>query len=375
MRILYLSDQTPFNNTFIRQDVELISKENEVLYLAFNQDRDYPTKNYSSALIAYPSNSVKSKILWRLEKADLYLNWYDRGFSKRLSEAINRFKPDIVHCQFAYEGLKYFDNIEDDITPVVINFRGYDASYKLRYKSYVEKLKKIVSKKNVHCIFVCKALLHMLEEQNISFANQPHILYTGINTEIFIRTDYEKKDPLFVQVGSFNDKKGQLISVKAFQEFIANTNNLSAKMLFIGQGKNFDAVKHYTERHGLSNRILFLGNKSHPEIVEVLQKATCFFHHSIIPKNGDMEGIPNAIIEAMAMELPILSTYHSGIPEAIENGVHGFLSQEGDISSYAKNMERILEFPYLNINKTKVIEQFSIDNHIAQLKNIYRSIL
>ncbi|MCB0510017.1 MAG: glycosyltransferase family 4 protein [Bacteroidetes bacterium] len=375
MRILYLSDQTPFNNTFIRQDVELISKENEVHYIAFNQDKDYPTKNYSSALIAYPSNSLKSKILWRLEKADLYLNWHDKGFSKRLSAAINHFNPDIVHCQFAYEGLKYFDNIEDDETPVVINFRGYDASYKLRYKSYVEKLKKIVSKKNVHCIFVCKALLQMLEAQNISFANQPHILYTGINTEIFIRTDYKEKDPLFVQVGSFNDKKGQLISVQAFREFIANSNNQSVKMLFIGEGKNLDIVKKYTEEHGLSDRIQFLGNKSHPEIIEVLQKATCFFHHSIIPENGDMEGIPNAIIEAMAMELPILSTYHSGIPEAIENGVHGLLSQENDIASYAKNMEKILEFSYLKINKTKVLEQFNIDNHIAQLKNIYRSIL
>lgn len=377
MKVLYLSYQLPRDNTFVDQDVNLIAEENEVLYITFNKDQEVnkaqsvTTKKYNCEVIPYPFHSLKSKFLWRLEKSDLYLDRYSRVFSNRLSSAISAFNPDIIHCQFLYESLVYFDNVKDFNTPVIVNFRGYGASSKLQFKKYVDKIRAIVAQKNVHCISVCNALVQRLKKENIEFANKPHILYTGIDLKTFVRTDYQEKDPFFVQVAAFIGKKGQLISVKAFNKFIENTGNQTAKMLLIGIGKEKEKVRRYTIDNGLEDRIQFWGYGGQENVLKALQRATTYIHHSIVPKNGDMEGVPNAIIEAMAMELPVLSTYHSGIPEAVENNVNGFLCQENDIDAYARNFEKALNIGYLPNNRKKVCEKFNIKNHIIQLKSIY----
>ena len=242
MNILYLSDHLPSEDSFIGQDVRLMAKDYSVSYIAMVQSNNSGSIHYPTEYVPYPVNSFKSKLLWRLEKKDLYLNWYNKNFSSQLNLAIKKINPDIIHCQFAYEGLKYFDNINDKKTPVVINFRGYDASYKLKYTKYVEKMKKILLQKNVYSICVCEALLEMLKNKNIDFANKPHVLYTGVDIQKFNRTDYSNKNPLFVQVGAFNDKKGQLITVKAFQKFILETGNQNVKIQFVGEGKNLKKV-------------------------------------------------------------------------------------------------------------------------------------
>jgi glycosyltransferase involved in cell wall biosynthesis len=63
--------------------------------------------------------------------------------------------------------------------------------------------------------------------------------------------------------------------------------------------------------------------------------------------DGDRDGIPNVILEAMAMKLPVVSTLHSGIPEAVTNGVNGLLVPPSDASSLADAMARLLDQPEL----------------------------
>ena len=58
-----------------------------------------------------------------------------------------------------------------------------------------------------------------------------------------------------------------------------------------------------------------------------------FVHHSITPQNGDEEGIPTSIMEAMLMKLPILTTYHAGIPELVKHGENGLLCKEKDVNT------------------------------------------
>ena len=81
----------------------------------------------------------------------------------------------------------------------------------------------------------------------------------------------------------------------------------------------------------LSSKISFLGKLDQGEIITQMNKATVFVHHSVTSSSGDQEGIPNSILEAMSMELPILSTFHSGIPEAVEHKINGLLCEEYDV--------------------------------------------
>lgn len=375
MRILYLSDSGPYSSTFIRQDVEYFSQTQEAFYGCFISDKDYPGKTIGTKVLDFPQFSLMTRIKDRLEKKDILLNMSDSGFAERLQNLINEFKPDIIHSQFTYEGVKFFDNIKTDI-PVVTNFRGYDASSKLRKNQYVKKLKKILSSPTVYPVFVCKALRNNLEQKQIPVRPDHLILYTGIQLNRFKKENRTLPEaPVFIQVSSFDSKKGHDVSIRAFRKFIEQTGRTDAQLIFVGSGKTFEASKQLTAELGLTQNIQFLGNLQQSEIIPLLDKASVFIHHSLTSSDGNMEGIPNAVIEAMAMELPVLSTYHAGIPEAVVHRVNGLLCQEGDIETFAKQMAEIYTWGYKEENRKAVEKQFSFESHVQKLENFYKFII
>lgn len=374
MRILYVSDHGPFKTTFIKQDVEEISKIHNTLYVAFETNVEYPNQKTKTLLVKYPSYSFKSKVKWRLEKYFNYFNWYDSKFSNSLKKVITKFNPDIIHCQFAYESAKLLHNFQTT-KPVVLNFRGYGSSYKLRNYSYVKWLKKTLQNKNVFPIFVSKSLHFNLTERNIFPKNNGIILYTGIDYKKFTRTDYLKKNvTTFLQVSNFNRKKGHITTINAFKKALNNNPEFKANLVFIGNGKYLNEYKKLVDAQKLSSKISFLGKLDQGEIITQMNKASVFVHHSVTSSNGDQEGIPNSILEAMSMELPILSTFHSGIPEAVEHKINGLLCEEYDVKTYSEQMIEIAKWDFLTLNREKVINKFSLEKHLKNLMSFYEKI-
>ena len=382
MKILYLSDHNPESSTFIKQDVCYINKIFSIKYFYFHYS-ELTFNDVESKLILFPSGSIRSKIKWQLEKNHLIFNWSNSKFRKKLKNEIQNFAPDIIHCQFAYEGSKLLHNYMPSC-PVILNFRGYGASSKLKNRKYVDWLRKVLKLKNIYAVFVSNSLKLNLENHNITFKNEPKILYTGVNLNLFKRVDNSVPEKntinrnekfFFTQVGSFNEKKGQELTIRAFKEFLLINDANHFILKFIGEGRNLKKCIKLVSELELRENVRFLGKMNQSQIVEELKMSNVFVHHSITPPNGDQEGIPNSIIEAMAMELPILSTYHSGIPEAVEHGLNGLLCNEYDIEHYANNMNSIKDWRLLKINREKVIKQFNLDNHSNNLKSYYNEIL
>ena len=135
MKILYISDHGPYINTFIRQDVEIISSTHQVVYIAFESNKHNPLIKLKTRLVKYPSSSIQSRFRWRLEKLGLYFNWGNRNFGSKLKIELEKLNPDIIHCQFLYESAKILQNIKTN-KPVILNIRGYGASAKLENKKY-----------------------------------------------------------------------------------------------------------------------------------------------------------------------------------------------------------------------------------------------
>ena len=375
MKILYTSDHGPYINTFIRQDVERIASTHQVLYIAFESNKAYPFNNVKTKLVKYTSSSTKSRVRWRLEKLGLYFNWSDKNFAIRLKDEVDNFKPDIIHCQFLYESAKLLHNIKIN-KPVILNIRGYGASTKLENKKYINWLKKLANHNNIFPIFVCKHLKKNLISKNIKFKNEGIILYTGVDLKKFKRTRYDSKSKhkTFIQVGAFNDKKGQLITIKSFNKFVKNPENKKAKLVFIGEGKNLKKAKELVEELNISEFVAFKGKLNQSKIIEELDVADVFVHHSITSKKGDQEGIPNALVEAMAMEMPVLTTFHSGIPELVSHGVNGFLCEENDVLTYSEQMNQIYNWGYRKENRDLIEKKFSLKKHIDKLNEMYNNI-
>jgi colanic acid/amylovoran biosynthesis glycosyltransferase len=106
-----------------------------------------------------------------------------------------------------------------------------------------------------------------------------------------------------------------------------------------GGGELFEACLILTRALGLEDRVEFKGIMSHEEVAAEMRRARIFVQHSVTtPEQGDREGKPVAIMEAMASGLPVVSTRHSGISELIEDRVTGLLVAEYDIAAMADAM-------------------------------------
>jgi glycosyltransferase involved in cell wall biosynthesis len=94
---------------------------------------------------------------------------------------------------------------------------------------------------------------------------------------------------------------------------------------------------------GVADQVTFTGALPHDEVRAHLTRTETFLQHSVTAKNGNTEGLPTAIQEALACGCITLSTWHAGIPEAVEDGVNGLLVEEWDERGFAERIGVILD--------------------------------
>ena len=143
----------------------------------------------------------------------------------------------------------------------------------------------------------------------------------------------------------------------------------------VGDGPLFEACKSMAIMWGIEKSVTFTGALPHDQVLPMMSQACAFVQHSVTTTYGDMEGMPNSILEAGAAALPVISTRHAGIPTAVIEGETGFLLDERDVSGMAANMCRLLDDPALCRSmgtkaRQHIKENYHIDRHIACLQNL-----
>lgn len=360
--------------TFINNEVQYFSQMHELKYMCTKKAQAGIFIYENIEEIEYKPNKIKNKIKWWLWQLDLYLNFFDSKFSNQVNKIIKEFDPDIIHCHFGYEALILLDNLENlDKHKIIIHFHGYDATAMLKRSSYVKRLKEMLQKKNVYPIFVSKYLKNHLEQKGID-TSRGTVLYCGIDLSKFIRPNENnnKNDEIvFLQVSSLSEKKGHEYTIQAFALFLNNKKEKKYRLILTGDGDRKTLLEQLVKQLNIQNYVDFVGFIS-PEKAKILMaKADVFLHHSVTARDGDKEGIPTALMEAMAMELPVISTYHSGIPELIIDGVNGYLVEEKDIDSYVKRMEDVISMGKIKRNRKVIEDGFEMQRHNEILERIY----
>jgi colanic acid/amylovoran biosynthesis glycosyltransferase len=380
MKILVYTQKFCGNTTtFIYNEVVGLSNNHDVKVVCEERENKEKFPYEDVVETVRSENRLVQALKWRLWLMDMYLGFKDVHFSSGLNCLINTYQPNVIHCHFGYEALRLIDNLdgENKGIPVVITFHGYDASQMLRKKSYVKRLVDFFSKNpNAYALYVTNHFRNRLREAGVPINDSNSLLlYYGIKIDKFCRKSRRKRKPtVFLQASSFASKKGHIYTIEAFRKFIASSPGIDCKLILAGDGPLRPAIESLVNDYGLQDRVEFKGWVSPDEAVNLMEDASVFVHHSVTAENGDQEGIPNAIIEAMAMELPILSTRHSGIPELVGDGENGFLVEERDVHSYAKNMKEILDWGYLPKNREKVASLFELNKHNKKLAEFYKKI-
>ncbi|MCR4647460.1 MAG: glycosyltransferase family 4 protein [Lachnospiraceae bacterium] len=144
---------------------------------------------------------------------------------------------------------------------------------------------------------------------------------------------HDKKNIVFV--GRLAEKKGVTYLIEAMKD-------VDAKLYIIGKGPLEDSLKAQTKELGLEEKITFVGPKSHDELPEILASADVFAAPSIVAKDGDQEGLPVSIMEAMASGLPVVSGISGGTSDIVEDGVNGYILDATNVPELADRLRKII---------------------------------
>lgn len=146
----------------------------------------------------------------------------------------------------------------------------------------------------------------------------------------------DKKIILFV--GRLAEKKGVTYLIEAMKE-------VDAKLVIVGKGTLEYDLKRQAEKQ--KDKIVFLGAKTHDELKTIYSSADIFVAPSITAKDGDKEGFGLVFLEAMASGLPVVGSNSGGIPDIVNDGENGFLTEEKNPQDLAKKINYLLSHPDL----------------------------
>lgn len=369
MRIAYASDEFGgLTTTFIRNEILHFAKEHQVAYHCLDS-RVNDFLGGKVQIFKNPFSTGKVETLWKhlRWRYDLDCDMQNGPFRKRLAEFTESFRPDLFHCHFAYEGLRITDNLPEKHAPVLLHFHGYDASQMLRKTSYVRKLKKLSTDQKVGAIFCSENIKRKLAGAGVHFPSGT-VIRCGVDLEFFKSEGLIKRAtvPTLLQISSFSEKKGHVYTLKAFAAY-----GKGMRLVLAGSGHLLEEMKKLAVALNIQDRVDFPGPVS-PEQARILfQQAHAFIHPSITAANGDQEGIPTVMMEAMAMDLPVISTLHSGIPELVTHGENGILVNEKDVDELGNAIRSILEMKIPGRNREKIMREYNIIHHNEALTRLY----
>ena len=199
-----------------------------------------------------------------------------------------------------------------------------------------------------------------------------HRMYHGIDHALFHprRRVLPAEVPLIVSVGRLRAKKGLDTLVDACALLRQRGQDFACEI--VGYGEERDALHARIERLGLADRVRLVGKLAREQVIERYARAAVYVQPSRIAADGDRDGIPNVLLEAMAMGVPVVATRVSGIPELVDDGVNGVLVEADDASALAAAIARLLAQPALCADfgcraRATVTERFDNDRNLRLL--------
>lgn len=296
---------------------------------------------------------------------------FDRRQEEVAYEALVRFGAQVVLAEYGPNGCAIARAARRAGAELVVHFHGYDASILLRsfrWRYEYRRLAKIASEIVAPSRYLADRLVEMgFPEDRV------HVVPCGVDPRNFPFVERRPDSKRVLAVGRLVEKKGPLHLIRAFRR-VADIHE-DAVLDLAGDGPLMPQCRDLVRTLGLEGRVRLHGVVDHEFVKKAMREATLFAQHSLTAANGDVEGLPVAIMEAMMSGLPVVSTRHSGIPEAVVDGETGLLVKENDVQGMADCMNRLLSDVDLRASlgrkgRTRAIEKFEQQQTIARLRGI-----
>lgn len=285
-----------------------------------------------------------------------------------------------IHAHFGHNGIYILPLKKSLGLPMLTSFHGADVSSRPRENpAYLADLRELFVYGDLFTV-VSKAM-----QKRVAALGCPEdkirVLRCGIDPEkIPFRTVKPEAGKLTIlSVGRLVEKKGMTWLLRAMT-LVKAEDPEGFRLLIAGDGPLRNELEKLRDELGLHNDVNFLGTVTHQEIIELLRKAHVFILASCQGQNGDCEGVPVSLMEAMAAGLPVISTFHEGIPELVIDGVSGLLVREKDYAALARAIlsfkENLKLWPKMTrAARLRVEKEYNVNGQVAVLQAIYRELL
>ncbi len=346
LKILFRLGPFPMlSETFVMSQIEgLIAQGHEVSVLAENLSSDIELITSPEILqVAQRAVFLQPKSAWFsafLQKLPYRVRQKRRQLAERKAYKNN----DVVVCNFGWMGIEAANQMKDmpQRAKLVTIFHGADMSSFLKGRDdspYADLFAIGDSFLPISQFWKSKLLELGAPEEKTSIHRM------GVFTDEFSFSSREKSsdNPFnFITVGRLTEKKGVEYTIRAAAALKQMLDKPNFQVTIIGDGPLKTELKILCHDLGMDAEISFKGALPHEQVAKHLQKADAFLLPSVTAQNGDMEGIPVALMEAMASGLPVISTRHSGIPELVIHDNTGLLADERDPQGLAQAMHQTL---------------------------------
>jgi glycosyltransferase involved in cell wall biosynthesis len=177
-----------------------------------------------------------------------------------------------------------------------------------------------------------------------------------------------------LSVGRLVEKKGFTDLLRALA--LLRGRDVAFTLRLCGAGPLHASLVELRDRLGLIDSVNFLGARTQEEVTAAMAEADAFVLTPLVTDDGDRDGIPTVLVEAMASALPVTTTAVGGIPELVTDGVNGRLLREGDVAGVADALQQLAEDPLLRARlgaaaRRMVEECYDVDAAACRLREVF----
>lgn len=295
-------------------------------------------------------------------------HWIGRRYGLR--KMLDSHPVDVVHAHFGTQAVFALPVLGSEA--LVVSFYGHDISRLTRRPNWRRAYRSLFARASAICVLSDDMKRAALAAH--APTEKIHVVHLGRRIEQMKWRPPSRSVRRLISVGRLMEKKGHLELVEA----LAREGLEQLELEIIGEGPLRSVLEKRVSALGLNRRVRFAGAVRNDEALRRLSKADAFALTSRTASNGDEEGTPTVLVEAQALGLPCISTFHAGIPEMIPTENHALLAAEGDVESIADSLRSAMRLSVPELvgisrrGRAFVERGFDSNTIAAQTLDIYR---
>ena len=270
----------------------------------------------------------------------------DAEETRQLRQCLEQIRPSVLHIYFGHIAVQLMPLLAGwHQAPVIVSFHGADVLVDLSRTAYRRATQAMLARADL-ILARSESLIRALVELGCP-PDKLRLHRTGIPLAEFAYRQrvFPPADGAWrlLQACRLIEKKGLFTSLRAFALFVKKYPLSS--FTIAGDGPLLEPLQTLSRELGIFDRVRFPGFLTQAELRIRLHETHFFLHPSELGADGNQEGVPNSLLEAMSTGLPVIGSHHGGIPEAVEHGKSGWLIREGDADALAEGLFTIAADP------------------------------